>query len=92
MPTFFASIIIYMPWNPLVLAFLIALLYVLSLLSYRMNAALQVNEMIYFVQKAFEDLPPVVIPELPAPGADVVVTTSDFSAEWARFYREHSET
>lgn len=90
-PTFFASILIYMPWSPWVLAFLIAALYLLSWLGHRMNAAMQVNEMVYFVQKVFEDLPPVLFAELPAPSPDVVIADSEFMSEWQRFYREHSD-
>lgn len=90
-PTFFASILVYMPWNRIVLVVMIPALYLLSWLGHRMNAAMQVNEMIWFVQKAFEDLPPVVVPELPNRRPDLVVE-SDFMAEWARFYKEHTES
>ncbi|MBL8134044.1 MAG: hypothetical protein JNL42_19435 [Anaerolineae bacterium] len=93
LPTFFTSIIAFMPWEPAILVILAAALYGSSLLGHRLNAALQVNEMVYFVQKAFEDLPPAVVSELPGRSPDMVVdpgAPGDFAAEWARYYREHS--
>jgi len=90
-PTFFTSILIYMPWHRVIIVAIIVMMFTSSWLGHRMNAAMQVNEMIYFVQKAFEDLPPVEVKELPIHEADVVMPPSDFMAEWARFYRMHSE-
>ncbi|MBK8022693.1 MAG: hypothetical protein IPK19_14980 [Chloroflexi bacterium] len=95
LPTFFTSIVVFMPWDAPVLGVLIAAMYVCSLLGHRVNAALQVNEMVYFVQKVFEDLPPAMVAELPDRGPEMVVAAEalpndDFAAEWARYYREHS--
>jgi hypothetical protein len=89
LPVFFSSIVIYMPWSRAVITLIVGLLFILSLLGYRFNAALQVNEMIYFVQKALEDLPPAELAGLPARGPDVVVT--DFREQWYKFYREQTE-
>ncbi len=90
-PLFFSSIVIYMPWSPVVIGMVVTLLFVLSLLGHRFNAALQVNEMIYYVQKVIEDLPPVEVAELPASGPDVVLTNSDFREQWRKFYREQTQ-
>jgi hypothetical protein len=43
------------------------------------------------VQKALEDLPRAEISALPAAGADVFMTNSDFREQWYRFYREQTE-
>lgn len=88
LPIFFTSIVVYMPWSRAIISLIIGLLFVLSLAGYRFNAALQVNEMIYFVQKALEDLPPAELAELPASGPDVVMT--DFREQWYKFYREQT--
>lgn len=88
LPVFFTSIVVYMPWSRAVISLIIGLLFTLSLLGHRFNAALQVNEMIYFVQKALEDLPPAELNGLPASGPDVVMT--DFREQWYKFYREQT--
>ncbi len=89
LPIFFSSIVVYMPWPRSIISAIIVLLFALSLLEHRFNAALQVNEMVYFVQKALEELPPVEIAALPTSGPDVVMT--DFREQWYRFYREITE-
>ena len=89
LPIFFTSIVIYMPWPRLAISLIISLLFALSLLGRRFDAALQVNEMVYFVQKALEDLPPVEVAALPSSGPDVGMT--DFREQWYRFYREITE-
>ncbi len=86
LPVFFTWIVIAMPWSRLATAVIVGLLFTLSLIAHRFNAALQVNEMIYFVQKALEDLPRAELAGLPASGPDVVMT--DFREQWFRFYRE----
>jgi hypothetical protein len=88
LPIFFTAIVISMPWPRLLVAILVVLLFTLSLVGHRFNAALQVNEMIYFVQKAFADLPVVEISELPSSGPDVVMQNTDFREQWYRFYNE----
>lgn len=89
-PLFFTSIIVYMPWSNAAITLIAVLLFALSLIGHRFNAALQVNEMIYFVQKVMEDLPPVEVLELPTGSPDVVVKSSDFREEWRKFYREQT--
>ncbi len=90
-PIFFTSIVVYMPWPRLVISGIVALLFALSLIARRYDAALQVNEMIYFVRKALEDLPPVEVAALPASGPDVVMTHGDFREQWYKFYREQTQ-
>jgi hypothetical protein len=88
-PVFFTSIVVMMPWSRATISVLVTLLFFLSLIGHRFNAALQVNEMIFFVQKALEDLPPVEVMELPSSGPDVVMT--DFREQWYKFYREQTQ-
>jgi len=89
LPIFFTSIVVHMPWPRLAISIAVLLLFSTSLLERRFDAALQVNEMVYFVQKALEDLPPVEVSALPASGPDVVLT--DFREQWYKFYREQME-
>ncbi len=91
LPLFFAWLVVAMPWSRVATVVIVMLLFGLSLVGHRFNAALQVNEMIYFVQKALEDLPRAEISALPATGADVFMTNSDFREQWYRFYREQTE-
>lgn len=90
-PAFIASIMVYMPWPRSVISFLVVVIFGLSLAARRFNAALQVNEMVYFVRKALEDLPPGEIVELPASGPDVFVNHNDFREQWRKFYREQTQ-
>jgi hypothetical protein len=78
-----------MPWSRATISVVVTLLFFLSLIGHRFNAALQVNEMIFFVQKALEDLPPAEVMELPASGPDLVMT--DFREQWYKFYREQTQ-
>ncbi|NDJ60659.1 MAG: hypothetical protein GYB67_06010 [Chloroflexi bacterium] len=91
-PAFISSIIIYMPWSRLATGALIALLFGLSWVGYRLNAALQATDLIYFVRKALEDLPRADSQELPAGSPDVVAgaTNAAFREAWQRFYREQT--
>jgi hypothetical protein len=92
-PVFVSSILIYTPWSLPVVTVLIVLLFTLSWLGHRFDAAYQANEMVYFVQKALEDLPPAEMPQLQAAGPDVVVpsTAQEFREQWQKFYREHTQ-
>jgi hypothetical protein len=85
-PAWMASIVIFLPYPPVLVTGLIIALFGLSLLGSRLNASLQATHLIFFVQKALEELPPVDLPLLPAAGIDVV-QQPDFQREWDRFYR-----
>lgn len=91
-PTFMTSIIVYVPWwHPAVIIGCIIALYTLSWFGHRYNAALEANEMVFFVQKALEDLEPGVLMSLEAKNPDMVYEQRDFDAEWEKFYRRHSD-
>lgn len=90
-PMFVSSIVVYTPWSPTLIVGLIVLLFSLSWLGHRFDAAYQANELVYFVQKALEDLPPAEVPSLQAAGPDVVLPSfsSEFLEQWQKFYDEH---
>ena len=85
-PAFFTSIVVYMPWHPAVIAGISAALFALSWLSLRFDAALQANAMIFFVQKALEDLPPAQISELESTRPDVLT----FQEAWRRAHEDRA--
>lgn len=90
-PAFVTSILVYMPWPAPLITMLVVLLFALSWLGHRFDAAYQANEMVYFVEKVLEDLPSAEVPELQAAGPDVVMssTNREFREQWQKFYSEH---
>lgn len=85
-PSFITSIMVFTPWPGGLIAALAAALYGLSWAWHRLAAAMQAAEMVYFVQKALEDLTPYQAPALGAASADVV--TLEFRTEWEKFYHQ----
>jgi hypothetical protein len=92
-PAFVTSIVIYTPWPRALVGLLVLLLFALSWLGHRFDAVYQANEIVYFVQKALEDLPPAEAPQLESAGPEVVIPSSsdEFREQWQKFYREHTE-
>ncbi len=90
LPTFMASILIFMPWSPLLIAGLLLLLYGLNWLIHRSNAALEAHEMIYFVEKVLQEHLYAAPPELHEKSADLVYER-DFAQAWDKFYEEVRE-
>lgn len=88
-PTFMTSILIYVPWNPLLLIGLILSMYGLSWAALWYSAALDANEMVYFVQTALDDLGLVEAVTLTAGNAAETVDVHGFVTEWERFYQQH---
>jgi hypothetical protein len=88
-PTFTASILIFVPWHPALLIGALLALYLLSWFGHRYNAALEANEMVFFVQKSLEDFVPAEILFLAAEASDVVTATRDFRRAWEQFYEAH---
>lgn len=89
-PAFISSILIYLPWHPLAISFLVAILFGLAWVIQRIDAALQVGEMVSFVEKVFAILPPVHVPQLQENLPDVVLNAqpSEFMKVWERFYED----
>ncbi len=88
-PAFMTSILIFAPWPPLLIIGLVLTLFGLSWLSHRLTATLQAAEMVYFVQKALEDIAPLDIPALGEPAPEMVTQERDFREQWEKFYEEH---
>ncbi len=89
-PAFITSLLIYAPWSRLLIAGLIVTLFTLSWLAHRLTATLQATEMVYFVQKALEDIAPVEIPVLSAGGEPQIITQDkEFREQWQKFYEAH---
>lgn len=90
-PTFMASVLIFLPWPPAVIALTLSVLYLLSWFGHRLNAMLEANEMIFFVQKVLEDFIPTEIYALASEATNVVYANRDFDEAWEKFYREHQD-
>jgi hypothetical protein len=88
-PAFMTSILIFAPWPKPVIIALALTLFGLSWFSHRLTAALQAAEMIYFVERALEDIAPVEIPILAAESDNVITQDREFLNQWEKFYREH---
>jgi hypothetical protein len=89
-PFIAAAIIWYVPWPPLVTAMLILVLLGLSWVGHRSHAALEAHEMIWFVQKALEEL---IVDEIKglSPSTPDLTYDPDFEAEWRKFYEEQQD-
>ncbi len=88
-PGFMASILVFVPIHPLLIALFIGVLFGLSWVGHRLTAALQVADMIYFIRKALEDVTPGIVGALGAGAEDVVRPGGNFRQAWERFYNEH---
>jgi len=86
LPLFTTSLIIFMPWNPFVIAILTVALFAFSWFGHRYNAALEAHHMVFFIQKALEEH--IFKSELLSSqgSAEVVYKQeADFAREWERF-------
>jgi hypothetical protein len=89
-PAFITSLLIFTPWPKLLILALILALFGLSWLAHRLTATLQATEMVYFVEKALEDIAPMDIPMLGASAEpDVITQDRDFREQWTKFYEAH---
>ena len=88
-PTFIASLIISMPWQNWMVVGLIVSLYALSWFGHRYNAILEAYEMLFFVEKTFEDYQPQIAPMLEAQDAEIIYDRRhDFASAWQTFYED----
>lgn len=89
-PAFISSILIFAPWPKWVIGLLVLALFGLSWTWHRLTATLQAAEMVYFIEKALEDIAPVEVPMLAASAEPMVITQDlDFRQQWEKFYDAH---
>lgn len=88
-PTFFTSIVIFMWWPVWLLTFLVLSLYILSWTGHRLNAALEAQEMRFFIETIFENYVPKPVAELQA--QENIVMSKEFGQVWDKFVEEMSE-
>jgi hypothetical protein len=88
LPTFMASIIIFMPWHPLLIALPILLLYWFSWFGHRYNAKLEAHAMTWFIQKTLEDHITTEVAILPDRNPEVIDIRQDFETEWEKFMQQ----
>jgi hypothetical protein len=90
-PAFISSILIFAPWSRALIAGLMLALFGLSWLWHRLTATLQAADMVYFVQKALEDLEAFEMPGLQASAPEVITQHQEFREAWQKFYEQHKE-
>jgi hypothetical protein len=90
LPTFLVSILVFMPWSPLLIVALILTLYGLSWVIHRSTAALEAHEMIFFVEKVLQEHLGEEPPELHDKSPDLIYERS-FTQAWNKFYDEVGE-
>lgn len=90
LPGFITSMIVLMPWHPAFIAAAVLALFGLSWAAHRLTAALEVYEMVYFVEKAFTAHLPPPVPGL-AEGGTIAGAAPDptFTEAWEKFYQAH---
>ena len=90
LPTFVSSLIVSMPWGtPMVLGLILAL-YSLSWFAHRYTAVLEAQEMVFFVEKAFEEHLPRMVGAL-VEGGNLVYDAPNlrgFERAWQNFYEQ----
>jgi len=91
LPLGMTALLIYVPWPPWIIAMSILTLFALSWVGHRTNVVLEAEEMVWFTQKALEDLVPAEIRTLGSEADNVVYDDQDFEEAWEKFYREHRD-
>lgn len=91
LPLYVTSILIFIPWPLPLRLVLLSLLFGLSWLGHRANAALEAFEMVHFVRQAFAGLDAPPAPQITPTGDPGVVYDEGqaFAEAWERFYAEH---
>ncbi len=88
-PLWMTALVVAAPWAVEITVVVVAALLLFALVAAHFDAALQAHDMIFFVRKALEDLPPAEIALLAAASETIIdPARRDFDAEWTRFYEE----
>jgi len=93
LPLFMTSIIVYMPWHPIVIISLVVGLFGLSWGAHRSHAGLEALEMLHFVEKVLDDFTPKDTPALEDTNPGVVYREQEreFAEAWEKFYDAHTQ-
>lgn len=88
-PTFFASLIIYMPWSPLLVSGLVITLYVSAWMGHRYHAALEAHAMMVFIRKVLAEHVQSEPPLLANDRGDIVYDNqAKLMQTWEQLYEE----
>ena len=91
-PVFFTPLFLFAVWQPPLIRLLETVaIYLLAWISYRYSAAIDAHDMVYFIEKALEDVIPKSVSELSAHVPHVVDNREDFPEAWEKFYEAHSD-
>lgn len=89
LPLFFSSMIVLMPWHPLIIGILVLALFGFSWAGHRLNAALETFEMAHYVCKALEAYMPEQPPAVGPGGVISSPRDREFAEAWEKFYEAH---
>ena len=84
LPTFMASILVFLPWSSGVIAGFILLLYGLSWFGHRYNAMAEAYAMVWFLRRGLETVAPAETPVL-GKHAHRVYDAREFDTAWQKF-------
>lgn len=92
LPILIGPMMLVMPWWPPPIRVIgVSALVIASWIANRYNASLEATEILYFVQKALNDLESAEILPLSSSVIDISHAQADFASEWERFVESHEE-
>jgi len=92
LPLLLGPMILILEWWPIPIRIIgVSTLVIASWIANRYNASLEATEILYFVQKALNDLESAEILPLSSSVINITSTQVDFASEWERFVERHEE-
>lgn len=85
-PTVLSMLLLPVPWPPVLLALISVIAYTASIVGLLTGARLEAYEMLYFVEKAFEDMRKFSLAQL-APVSQDIIGAQDFRELWSEHVR-----
>lgn len=85
-PTVLSLLLLPVPWPPALIALICAAAYGASIVGLLAGARLEAYEMLYFVEKAFEDMRKFSLAQL-APASQDIIGAQDFRELWSEHVR-----
>lgn len=92
MPVIMIYLLLPVPWPRVLAVGIIVAIFGFAWGTLHYGAALEANEMVFFIRKTFENLPKFTPGVLSASSADMTVNGSDFEVLWDKFVREHKSS